>query len=67
MSNDGAIPALELGLGAANVVLKTSNTERMRIDSSGNVNIATGSLRVALGSDEGSQLNAGLSLVVKLI
>ena len=35
---DGAIPALELGTnGAANVVLKTSNTERMRIDGSGNI------------------------------
>ena len=32
-------------------------TERMRIDSSGNVGISTGHLRVALGSDEGSQLN----------
>jgi len=36
----------------------TLPAESMRIDSSGNVNIATGSLRVALGSDEGSQLNA---------
>ena len=35
---DGAIPALELGTnGAANVVLKTSNTERVRIDNSGNL------------------------------
>ena len=41
---DGTIPALELGTnGAANVVLKTSNTERMRIDSSGNASIGTGS------------------------
>jgi hypothetical protein len=29
----------------------------MRIDSSGNVNLATGRLRIASGSDEGSQLN----------
>jgi hypothetical protein len=29
----------------------------MRIDSSGNVNIATGRLRVAAGADEGTQLN----------
>ena len=42
---DGAIPALELGTnGAANVVLKTNNTERMGIDSSGNVDITTGNL-----------------------
>jgi len=32
-------------------------SESMRIDSSGNVNIATGRLRIERGSDEGSQLN----------
>ena len=46
------------GNAAANYLsFSSANAERMRIDSSGNVNISTGHLRVALGSDEGSQLN----------
>ena len=49
--------------GAGSMLFKTSNassasTERMRIDSSGNVGIASGRLRVASGDDEGTQLNA---------
>ena len=46
------------GSGALSFYNGAGTTENMRIDSSGNVNIATGRLRVALGSDEGSQLNA---------